>query len=302
VRRGGWGAAIALAVVATQFSAVRSGLLIAVPLALLLIALPAARSPYRLIGVVLLGLLFATPAGDALWYAERGWALMLGAAFLAIVALRPGAAFVTRGLAAVAGTLAVAAVVLLMSGDARSVEFAVARRFRREAALWSGLFDRAGEPALTELSDTVRRVAELEVLLYPAMLALASLAALGVAWWAYLRLNEQRGDALAPLREFRFADQLVWVLIAGAALLVMPLGEVATRAGANLATFMAALYALRGAAVVFALTGAGGGMMVFVCMMTVLLLPLLGPPALVIGLSDTWLDLRSRGSGGAASS
>jgi hypothetical protein len=301
VRRGGWGAAIALAVVAMQFSVVRSGLLIAVPLALLLVALPAARSPYRIIGVVLLALLFATPASDTLWYAERGWALMLGAAFLAVVALRPAVGFVSRGLAAVALAAASGAVVLLFSGDWRSVEFAIARRFRQEAAVWSALLDRA-DPSLSDVGQTMQRVADVEVMLYPAMLGLASLAALGVAWWVYRRLTEQRGDALAPMREFRFADHLVWVLIAGTLMLVMPFGDVATRTGANLAAFMAALYALRGAAVVVALTGASGLMVFVACVVTVLLLPLLGPPALMIGLSDTWLDLRSRGSGDAASS
>jgi predicted signal transduction protein with EAL and GGDEF domain len=178
----------------------------------------------------------------------------------------------------------------------------VDRRFREAASFWVARLE-ASDPAMADLSDTFRRVADLEVLLYPAMLALASLAALAVAWWGYRRLVERNGDALAPMRDFRFADHLVWLLIVGVALLIVPLGDVASRAGANLATFMAALYVLRGAAIVVALSNAGGFAAFLMGVMAVLLLPLFAGAALVIGLSDTWLDLRRhRTSDDAASS
>ena len=302
MRRGGLGAAIALALVATLVSAINPGLLIAAPLALLLVALAPARSPYRLIGVLVLVLLFATPASGALWYAERGWALTLGAVFLAVVALRPGRAFLGRGIAAVALTSLIGGAVLLGSGAWRRVEWAIARRFREAASAWTMLVRDSGDPALRDAGDTLRRVAELEVMLYPAMLAIASLAALAVAWWGYRRLTDSDGVPLAPMREFRFADHLVWVLIAGAILLVAPIGDVAARAGANLATFMAVLYVLRGASIVIALTGVGGAGMFLMGVMAVLLLPLVASAALIIGLSDTWLDLRRRASSDDAAS
>lgn len=296
MRRGGLGAAIALALVATLVSAINPGLLIAVPLALLLVALAPARSPYRLIGVMVLVLLFATPASGPLWYAERGWALVLGAAFLAAVALRPRGSFLGRGMAAVAVAVTLGGAILLGSGAWARVEWALTRRFREAAVAWATLVETSGDPALADAADTFRRVADIEVMLYPALLAIASLAALAVAWWAYRRLAGPDEAALAPMREFRFADHLVWVLIAGAALLVVPLGDVAARAGANLTTFMAVLYVLRGAAIVVALTGVGAGGMFLLGVMAVLLLPLVASAALVIGLSDTWLDLRRRAS------
>ena len=263
------GAAIALALVATLVSAINPGLLIAVPLALLLVALAPARSPYRLIGVLVLVLLFATPASGALWYAERGWALTLGAVFLAVVALRPGRAFLGRGIAAVALTSLIGGAVLLGSGAWRRVEWAIARRFREAASAWTMLVRDSGDPALRDAGDTLRRVAELEVMLYPAMLAIASLAALAVAWWGYRRLTESDGAPLAPTRA---------------------------------ATFMAVLYVLRGAAIVIALTGVGGAGMFLMGVMAVLLLPLVASAALIIGLSDTWLDLRRRASSDDAAS
>jgi hypothetical protein len=303
LRRGGLGAAIALALVATLVSAINPGLLIAVPLALLLVALAPARSPYRLIGAMVLVLLFATPASGTLWYAERGWALMLGAVFLAIVTLRPGSTFLGRGITAVAVALLIGGAILVATGAWSGVEWAVGRRFREAAAAWTMLVANSSDPALANAGETLQRVAEVELMLYPALLAIASLAALAVAWWAYRRLTGPSDAVLAPMREFRFADHLVWVLIAGAVLLIAPLGGMAARAGANLTTFMAVLYVLRGAAIVVALTGVGGVGMFLLGVMTVLLLPLVASAALVIGLSDTWLDLRRRASSdGPASS
>ena len=302
MRRGGLGAAVALVLGATLVSAIHPALLIALPLALLLVALPVARSPFRLVGVIILVLLFAEPATGALWYAERGWAIMLGAAFLGVVALRPGEAFLHRGLAAVAVTMLFGGAVLLVSGAWTRVEWALTRRFRQASAFWTSRLEAANEPSLADMGATMERVADLEVMLYPALLALGSLAALAAAWWCYRRLVDRSGKALSRLREFSFEDHLVWILIAGALLLIVPLGEVAARIGANLAAFMAALYVLRGAAIVLALTGLTGVGAFLLGMVSVLLLPLVAGAAMVIGLSDTWLDLRRRRSSDDAAS
>ena len=303
MRRGGWGTALALGLVATLISAIHPALLIAVPLALLLLALPPMRSPYRLVGVLLLVLLFAAPVTGPLWYAERGWALMVGAAFLAVVTLWPGERFLPRAMLAVAAASIGSAGVLLGTGAWQRVEWAVARRFREAAGFWTVRLESSGTPSAMEMADTFRSIADLEVMLYPAMLALASLAALAVAWWGYRRLVDRSGQSLAPLREFRFADHLVWLLIIGALLLLVPLGDVAARAGANLTAFMGALYVVRGAAILLALTGLTGVGAFLMGVIAVLLLPLVATAALVVGLSDIWLDLRRRvASDDAASS
>jgi hypothetical protein len=84
-------------------------------------------------------------------------------------------------------------------------------------------------------------------------------------------------------------------MIAGLAAMVLPLGVAAWRTGANVIAFMAGLYAVRGFAVVVALW-AGAGPMVWVAgvVIGVLLYPLTLPATVVIGLGDTWLDLRAR--------
>ena len=58
---------------------------------------------------------------------------------------------------------------------------------------------------------------------FPALLALQSLAALALAWATYHRLGRARlGAPLEPLREFRFNDQLVWGLIVGLTIVLLP--------------------------------------------------------------------------------
>src|SRR5690606_25169464 len=110
----------------------------------------------------------------------------------------------------------------------------------------------------SEMSDALFRAVELQALVFPALLALASVAALAVAWWGYRRMSGGGPRPLAPLREFRFHDGLVWLLVIGIALLVLPVDGIADRAGSNLLTFMAALYALRGLAVLLVLGGVPG--------------------------------------------
>ncbi|NIP16487.1 MAG: DUF2232 domain-containing protein, partial [Pseudomonadales bacterium] len=117
-----------------------------------------------------------------------------------------------------------------------------------------------------------------------------------VAWWVYGRLT-QRGRRLGRLTEFRFPDGLLWLLIAGLALLVLPLEAWGTRLGSNLVFFMGALYALRGLAVLIALVlglvGPQLPVLIALGVVGVLLYPIVVAGTLLLGVTDTWLDLRS---------
>jgi len=58
------------------------------------------------------------------------------------------------------------------------------------------------------------------------------------------------------------------------------------------------LYALRGLAVMIALFGAPGPLgVVFGALMLLFLFPMVLATTLMVGLSDTWLDLRARARG-----
>jgi hypothetical protein len=295
----GWGVAILLALATAVLSVVSPALLIFVPLALLLVGLPP-RQPVLLLAAAAVGVaLFGRPEPEALWYLERGWALLVAAWFLLLVVVRPQARFLPRALVAVgAATLSAALLFAATRGGWTRTDWAIAQQLRAGAAdivaLWGPGLATAEWGA--QLQAAIYRASEVQVAVYPALLALGSLAALGVAWWGYRRLALREAAPLGRFREFRFPDVLVWVLIAGLVLVLLPLGEAALRAGSNLLTFMAALYALRGLAVLVVLVGAAPGFLAVVlgALAILFLYPLVVAATLVVGLSDTWLDLRAR--------
>jgi hypothetical protein len=292
----GWAAVAGLALVTALMSVVQPALLMFVPLGLLFIALPPRRPLLLALGAFIGWLAFrAAPGGNTLWYFERGWALLLGAWFVVFAALRPGWRFLSRALCAVAATAATAAVLLVASrGGLAELDTAVAEHLEAEAA--------AAERALEQMpalggraGEYVTRASELSAHLFPALLALSSLAALGVAWWAYGRVAGGDRQPLGRLREFRFSNELIWLLIAGLLLLVLPLNALTTRAGANLLAFMAVLYALRGAGVMLVVVGLTGPLKVAIAAVVIVLLyPYVMATAIIVGLSDTWLDIRAR--------
>jgi hypothetical protein len=159
-------------------------------------------------------------------------------------------------------------------------------------------------PAATEQQLTT--LSRLGLTLFPSLLALESLAALALAWSVYHRLSRARiGAPLAPLREFRFNDQLVWGLIVGLTTVFLPTLQNFRGLGRNLLVFFSALYAVRGLGVLawFLAPGAlAAGLAVGFAM---LLLPiiqvvaafgfmLLLITAFGLGLGDTWADWRRR--------
>jgi hypothetical protein len=99
------------------------------------------------------------------------------------------------------------------------------------------------------------------------------------------------------VREFRFDDHLVWLFVAGLAMFVLPVGGLLTRIGANAALFMAALYVVRGAAVITWLLRESGATMwawMLLALAALLLYPMVLGAAFVFGIGDTWLDVRGR--------
>jgi hypothetical protein len=296
----GWGTAAGLALATASFAVLSPGLLIFLPLSLFLLSLPP-RRPFLAAGGALLLWVVLTggdSGGSPLWYIERGWVLVLGAWFMLMVVLLPGAGFFTRALAALGASAAtVTALLVLVPSGWPVLDWAIGRRIQETAtdaaALWTN--SAVSEGLSGRFTDALKRFSELQSLLHPALIGLESLAALGVAWWAYRRLAARERHPLGRLRDFRFGDHLVWVLIAGILLLVLPLGEAAVRAGSNVVAFMGALYALRGAAILLVFSGLQGVGGAFVAGLVVLFLyPVALMTAVVVGLSDTWFDLRAR--------
>lgn len=301
-RAGGWGTPILLTLVAAACSIIGPGLLIFVPFALLLIALPPRRPALLAVAVALLFVGISGGSTDMLWWFGRGWALILGAWFVVTIALMPRTSFMDRSLTAVAATVATAALLLAVGQTSlEQLDFVVAQRLHQVAAAFAAALsarpDTTGRAAAlsSEVAATASRAADLQAMVYPGLLAIASLAGLAVAFWAWRRLALHEERPFRALREFRFRDELVWVLVAAILLIVLPLDGGATRAGVNLIMFMGALYALRGIAVMVALFGAPGPLgVMFGAVLVLFLFPMVLATTLMIGLSDTWLDLRAR--------
>ena len=295
-----WPRALALfGVVLVSSIFVHPGVVIGVPLALLL----AARGFGNLLATSVVALVILIVAGgqgglaDGLWYAERAWAVLLGGWFLAITLLVPSWRLTSRALAAAAGSALVAgAVFAVRSGSWGLLDGAVTRSLQLEIeATMDALSIIGGAAAVSpEMVEAAQSVAAARAVIFPALLGIESLAALAVAWWARARLLGEREPGLAPLRDFRFNDHLVWVLVIGL-MLVVTQSAALTRVGSNAVFFMGALYALRGAAVYLFVSGGVSLFGSFVLAMLLVFVPtvLVGAAAL-LGIGDTWLDLRAR--------
>jgi hypothetical protein len=185
---------------------------------------------------------------------------------------------------------------LARPGDWDVVDWMITSRMESgvSAAIETLRFLRGAEGLTEAVQESALQAVRLQAAVFPALLGLASLSALGLGWWLFLRLAEGRGDGIEPLGEFRFHDHLVWVLILGLAILLSSSGAL-ERLGANAVVFMGALYALRGVAVILFITG---GLSLFGALLFllgfILVAPLFLVGAFVIGLGDTWLNLRAR--------
>lgn len=252
----------------------------------------------------------AGPPGTAYNQMARAWAIVLAAGFGLVSLLSSATVFFVRGMAAVGIAFAVGLTVALSSpsGIAR-IQHAGGEEFMRRAAAtlnqfqqkwdtepWKDLTARAPllQAADDWAADIEREIPKHTTPLLPALLALESLAALGLAWSVYNRLSAVKiGPSLGPLTEFRFNDQIIWALAVGLTLSLLPAFGDGRNAGFNLLLFFGALYAIRGLGV---LAWISRGRYLFIILLS--LIPqgifLLGLLSLALGLGDTWLDLRRR--------
>jgi hypothetical protein len=169
-------------------------------------------------------------------------------------------------------------------------------------ALLPGLPDGPPETVAIGAGRTAEVAAELAqgittaVAVWPALNAVIALGGGWLAWTWYHRLASAPIGRPAPgFREFTFSDHLVWLVIVAGGLTLAPLPEPWSLLSGNVLMFLLALYAGRGLAVIqTALQPAPVGLAVVLSIAGVLLLPLALMVATLIGLADTWLDLRRR--------
>jgi len=262
--------------------------------------------------------------GSSFYNLERGWSLLLAGSFGLVCLLNPRRGLFGRASFALAVTLVLAAIMSLvgpvtMSRASKTVGEEFTRRNAETMSKFRAAIDMypqqwqemvAKVPTLgdmpAETDKQLTTLASAGVTVFPALLALQSLAALALAWATYHRLSRARlGNPLRPLREFRFNDQLVWGLIVGLTIVLLPTLSSLRGVGKNLLVFFGALYAVRGFGVLTWFV-APGSLGVTLAVATVMLFApvlqlfaalafmLLGVGALVLGLGDTWADWRRR--------
>jgi hypothetical protein len=270
---------------------------VGLPCAALLAAAPD-RSPRTRIAAALLGVtslaLLALPGGR-LAAAIAAYTVLMTAAFVTGAALAP-TTFLRQALRAVCWSGALTALLVYVVWGAAGWG-ALAWEATREAGLTMRFVVELRPEAIALYEPVVRFVSATT----PGMLALQSLAGLALAWQWHLQLAAQPlGAPLAPFRDFRIGDGWVWGVVAWLGLLVAPVSGVLKLAGTNLGFVLAALYVLRGAAIVVTFAQAVGvsaiALVVAAAAAAALALPLLFllPGLCTLGITDTWYQYRRR--------
>ena len=244
---------------------------------------------------------------------QGGWALLVAAAFGVLVAVRRDVAapFLPRALRAIALSVGVALLVtVVVPGGPKRIADGMAaeagRRAEESRTGWRQMTGRpewkdfvAKNPSAGEMANLVE--AQLTSLpasarsLFPSLAALQALVALALAWALYHRLGRARiGPPLASIRDFRFNDLLVWGVVGGLALLLLPGVAIIRAIGANVLLFFGALYAVRGVGVFMWMASPGRMATGALVVLALLFWNVLGVMALGLGVGDTWLDWRNR--------
>jgi hypothetical protein len=238
-------------------------------------------------------LLWLSEAGGLSGQFVRAAAVLVSGSYLALTVWRPSNQL-SRCLAATGGAGIALGGWMIGLGVRwtelrQSIQLDLAEIDRLARAQWSGM------SGATEALADLAGMADTLSLLYPGLLALAAIAGLRLAWSWYHRIAERPiGPAPAPFAAFSFNDQMVWGLVIGVALLLLPLPGVRV-IGDNLVLVWAALYAVRGMAVFAAVAGrVPAPVLVALAAVTLLLLPFVLGGLTLLGLADTWLDFRRR--------
>jgi hypothetical protein len=233
------------------------------------------------------------PGGLGAQFTRAGAVLLCGT-FLALTIWRPSGRFSRVLSATAAAGVALAAWMRHLGVGWDQVRRAVEQDLAGYQKVLQTQWSTAG--ASKDLVDQLASVTDSVARLYPALLALAGIAGLRLAWAWYHRISRRPlGAPLPPFSQFGFNDQLVWGWVLGLALVLLPLPSPAALLGQNLLLVWAALYATRGLAVFTTVWArVPGAVIVVLAIVALFLLPFLVGGLTLLGLADTWLDFRRR--------
>jgi hypothetical protein len=243
-------------------------------------------------------LMAAVPGGLLEGVTMAAAALATGLGALAMMnGSGPASARALRGTAIVTlGTVALAGFTGLRWHD---LDMAVGRQWMASERLAEEFLTRgtsAPDPATLESLRSVGDALVQFAPYFPGVLALALFAGLCLAALLAPRISGRTvAPVPGPLREFRFNDHLVWLVILGLVGVLFAGSTPAAGPSASVLVFGIGLYALRGAAVLA--TPLGRAPRLFVGMLilgSLFLFPFALGGLTLLGLADTWLDFRRR--------
>ncbi|HEV2670264.1 MAG TPA: hypothetical protein VGU74_04175 [Gemmatimonadales bacterium] len=260
-----------------------------------------------LIGALSVALLVLTAAsGSRLGAVTSTYIVLVTAAFVSFVLLRPEGPPLNRALRSIAlAGLATAALIQIVWGHVvhgseawsslgweatRQASFAMRYVVELSPPQWVSTAFALHEPAVRFASIT-----------WPGMLALQTLAGLALALQLHLRLTSlPLGAPLARFRDFAIGDGWVWGIVAWIAVLILPVSSALHVAGTNVGLVAGTLYVLRGAAIVTAFAEAFGisavALVITAAAAAAFAVPLIFivPGLCTLGITDTWYQYRRR--------
>ena len=131
---------------------------------------------------------------------------------------------------------------------------------------------------------------------FPAFLALWALAGVRLAWGWYHRIARTPFPPPAgQFRNFRFNDQLIWLLVGALAAALLGHVRPVVLAGTNVLLVIGVLYSLRGLAIMrMSVLRASPVFVGLLILMMLALVPVSPLILAMIGITDTWVDFRRR--------
>ncbi|HEY9516771.1 MAG TPA: hypothetical protein VIQ74_13925 [Gemmatimonadaceae bacterium] len=253
------------------------------------------------------------PSGVSVAYYDmaRAWGLLVASAFGLVCLIGRQRSFLERSLSGIGIATLVSLLLLAFGGEhPRQAERIFANEFATRNAAAAVVMRESAQligtraPRFAEMANQVaaerlgvqRTLSRAAAPLFPALLALEALAACALAWALYHRLSRARlGNALSPLSRFAFSDQLVWALVAGITMLLLPTLAAVGPMGRNLIVFVGALYVLRGYGIYAWFISRRVATVSLVLAIAAFPLSLVTvPAALGLGLTDTWINWRAR--------
>jgi hypothetical protein len=268
-----------------------------------------------LVGTASLSLLWVVGSGGIADQVVNAMAVLMTGAFIAISVAdrRPG--FTRAAWSVLVATAAIVVWSQVWGIRWPDIELALTRQwwaFCRNLAVAADFAEvsASGKAFIEQMADAGRAIAQL----FPARLVVSGILGLVVAASWHQRITRRPlGRPVGELRDFRFTDHLIWLVIAGVAVLVMPevrvVQNLADRSegwdrlvytleywnpvAINLLLVCTALYAARGAAVIRRILRPGPAIALAV-IATLFLLPFALAGLAALGVADTWIDFRQK--------